>query len=298
MADLRTLLRAVCLTGLLFAAPALAHPVSESERVNPTDPPPKRVENVEVREHLGAKVPGSLAFTDEHGHPATIGQYFDGTHPVILTFNYSNCPMLCSLMLNGLVQGLKELGYTPGREFRIVTVSIDHEETPAKALKTQTRYLKEYGRPEAIDGWHFLTGSEASVHAYADALGFGYAYNEARKEYAHPSAMAVASPDGHIVRYLYGIEYPPSKLKLALLEAAQGKIGNPFDRLVLYCFHYDATEGRYAPVAANVMRVGGAISVVLLGTFLTLLWRADFKKRRPRWGRGPTDQRNRNAEST
>jgi protein SCO1/2 len=297
MAEPRSFLQAVLLTGLLFAAPATAHPVSPSEIIDHAEAPPKRVENVEVSEHLGAKVPTSIPFADEQGRAVTIGQYFDGTHPVILTFNYSNCPMLCSLMLNGLVHGLKQLGYTPGHEFRIVTVSIDHDEKPEKALKTQQRYLKEYGHPDATDGWHFLTGSEESVRAYAGALGFGFAYNEARKEYAHPSAMAVASPDGHIVRYLYGIEYPPSKLKLALLEAAQGKIGNPFDRLVLYCFHYDATEGRYAPVAANVMRVGGAISVVLLGAFLTLLWRADAKKRQ-KWGRGPTDQRNRNAEST
>jgi protein SCO1 len=280
MVSLRSFARAVLVAGLLLTPPVAAHPVSPDERADPTEAPPKRVESVEVSEHLGAKLPPGIAFKDEHGRAVTIGQYFDGTHPVILTFNYSNCPMLCSLMLNGLVQGLKQLGYTPGKEFRVVTVSIDHEETPEKALKTQHRYLTEYGRPEAGDGWHFLTGNEASVHAYAQALGFGYAYNEARKEYAHPSAMAVASPDGHIVRYLYGIEYPPSKLKLALLEATQGKIGTPFDRLILYCFHYDATEGRYAPTAAKVMRVGAAISVVLLGAFLTLLWRADMKKRR------------------
>jgi len=124
------------------------------------------------------------------------------------------------------------------------------------------------------------SGSEANVKAYARTLGFGFAYNEARKEYAHPSAMAVASPDGRIMRYLYGIEYPPSKLKLSLVEAAEGKIGNPFDRLVLYCFHYDATEGRYAPVAANIMRAGGAVAVLVLASLLTLLWRADLKKRR------------------
>jgi protein SCO1/2 len=280
MVSFRSFARAVLLAGLLLAAPAVAHPVSPDERADPTEPPPKQLASVEVREHLGAQVPRTLGFKDEHGRAVTLGQYFDGKHPVILTFNYSNCPMLCSLMLNGLVQGLKQLGYTPGKEFRIVTVSIDHDETPEKALKTQHRYLTEYGRPEASDGWHFLTGTETDVKAYAQALGFGYAYDEARKEYAHPSAMAVASPDGHIVRYLYGIEYPPSKLKLALLEAAQGKVGNPFDRLILYCFHYDATEGRYAPVAANVMRVGAAISVVLLGAFLTVLWRADLKKRR------------------
>jgi len=280
MVSLRSLARAVLLTGLLLSAPAAAHPVSASDRANPTEAPPKQLESVEVTEHLGASVPHELAFKDEDGRPAKLGQYFDGTRPVILTFNYSNCPMLCSLMLNGLVGGLKQLGYTPGKEFRIVTVSIDHDETPEHAKKTQRRYLTEYGHLEAADGWHFLTGSAENVRAYAKTLGFGFAYDEARKEYAHPSAMAVASPDGRIVRYLYGIEYPPSKLKLALLEAAQGKIGNPFDRLILYCFHYDATEGRYAPVAANIMRVGGAVTVVLLALFLTLLWRADSKRRR------------------
>ena len=277
MVSLRSLARAVLLTGLLLAPSASAH---TDGRIDPTEAPPKQVEDVDVKEHLGAAVPHGLAFKDEHGKDATLGQYFDGKHPVILTFNYSNCPMLCSLMLNGLLDGLKQLSYTPGDEFRIVTVSIDHEETPEHALKTQARYMAKYSRPGAENGWHFLTGSEASVKAYASALGFGFAYNEARKEYAHPSAMAVASPDGRIVRYLYGIEYPPSKLKLSLVEAAEGKIGNPFDRLVLYCFHYDATEGRYAPVAANIMRAGGAVAVLVLAGFLTLLWRADLKKRR------------------
>jgi protein SCO1/2 len=277
MVSFRSFARAVLVTGLLLAPAAAAHTDAPTD---PTEAPPRQVESVDVNEHLGASVPHTLAFKDEHGQEVTLGQYFDGKHPVILTFNYSNCPMLCSLMLNGLVQGLKQLSYTPGNEFRIVTVSIDHHETSERALQTQARYVKEYARPGVENGWHFLTGNEENVKAYARALGFGFAYNEARKEYAHPSAMAVTSPDGRIVRYLYGIEYPPSKLKLALLEAAQGKIGNPFDRLVLYCFHYDATEGRYAPVAANIMRAGGAVAVVLLGAFLIVLWRADLKKRR------------------
>jgi len=277
MVSFRSLARAVLLTGLLLAPAAAGHP---EDRLDPTEPAPKQVEGVDVTEHLGAAIPHGLAFKDEHGQAVTLGQYFDGKHPVILTFNYSNCPMLCSLMLNGLLAGLKQLSYTPGNEFRIVTVSIDHEETPEHALKTQRRYLDKYDRPGAEKGWSFLTGSEANVKAYARALGFGFAYNEARKEYAHPSAMAVASPDGRIMRYLYGIEYPPSKLKLSLVEAAEGKIGNPFDRLVLYCFHYDATEGRYAPVAANIMRAGGAVAVLVLASLLTLLWRADLKKRR------------------
>ena len=274
-----SLILATLAASLLLAPCAGADPVASTERVNPTEPLPKQLDSVDVTEHLGAALPKSLAFKDELGRPVTIGQYFDGKLPVVLTFNYSNCPMLCSLMLNGFVAGLKKLDYTPGKEFRVITVSIDHEETPDKALRTQHRYLSQYERPEAKDGWHFLTGSEESVRAYAKAVGFGYVYVPERKEYAHPSAMAVASPDGRIVRYLYGIEYPKDQLKLALLEASEGKIGNPLDRLILYCFHYDSSVGRYAPVAANIMRVGGATSVVLLAGFLGLLFRADRKRR-------------------
>ncbi|HEY3500296.1 MAG TPA: SCO family protein [Polyangiaceae bacterium] len=264
---------------VLSAPSAGADPVPSTERVNPTEALPKQLESVEVTEHLGGPVPKSLAFKDELGRPVTIGQYFDGKLPVVLTFNYSNCPMLCSLMLNGFVDGLKKLDYTPGKQFRVITVSIDHNEKPEHALRTQHRYLAQYERPEAKDGWHFLTGSEANVRAYAQALGFGYAYVPERKEYAHPSAIALASPEGRIVRYLYGIEYPKESLKLGLLEASEGRIGNPFDRLILYCFHYDSSIGRYAPVAANVMRVGGAMSVALLAGFLGLLFRADRKRR-------------------
>jgi protein SCO1/2 len=233
-----------------------------------------------VTEHLGATLPRSLSFKDELGRSVKLGDYFDGKRPVILTFNYSNCPMLCSLMLNGFVAGLKDIDYVPGKEFRVVTVSIDHKETTDRARETKNRYLQKLGKPEAAEGWHFLTADEATVAAYAKSLGFGYFYNQERKEYAHPSAMAVASPDGKVVRYLYGIEYPKASLRLALLEASQGTIGNPFDRLVLYCFHYDSVAGKYAPKAANIMRVGGAVSVLVLLGFLAVLFRAELKKRK------------------
>lgn len=261
-------------------AVASADPVSPAERVERTDPTPRGLEKVDVTEHLGTTLPRSLTFKDELGRTVKLGDYFDGKHPVVLTFNYSNCPMLCSLMLNGFVAGLKQIDYVPGNEFQIVTVSIDHSETTERARETKNRYLRELGKPEAKDGWHFLTTDEATVAAYAKALGFGFFYNPERKEYAHPSAMAVASPDGRIVRYLYGIEYPKASLRLALLEASQGKIGNPFDRLVLYCFHYDSAAGKYAPKAANIMRLGGAVSVLVLLGFLTALFRAELKKRK------------------
>jgi protein SCO1/2 len=269
------------LAALLFAASsASADPVRTDAVGDRTEPLPKALESVDVNEHLGARIPRSLGFLDETGRPVTLGDYTDGTVPVVFTFNYSNCPMLCSLMLNGFVQGMKTLDFTPGREFRIVTVSIDPNEKPERALATQRRYLGAYGKPEAKNGWHFLTGSAENVKAYADALGMQYTYVPERKEYAHAAAIAVASPDGTIVRYLYGVEYPEKSLKLALLEAAQGKIGTPFDRLLLYCFHYDSSQGRYAPVAANIMRLGGGVAVVVLAGLLTVLFRSDARKRR------------------
>jgi protein SCO1/2 len=270
------LLAALLLTG----SAAQADPAPQSGPTDRTQPLPKPLESVDVKEHLGAHIPKTLGFVDQNGRPVTLGDYTDGKVPVIFTFNYSDCPMLCSLMLNGFVHGLKELDFTPGREFRIVTVSIDPTEKPDRALATQRKYLGTYGKPEAKDGWAFLTGSEGNIRAYADAIGMEYAFVPERKEYAHAAAIAVASPDGKIVRYLYGIEYPSQSLRLALLEASEGKIGTAFDRLVLYCFHYDSSQGKYAPVAANIMRIGGAVSVVLLAAFVALLFRSDAKKRR------------------
>jgi len=271
----RLLLAALLVTGSASAEPARG--TVANDRIEAL---PKPLEKVDVKEHLGTHVPKTLGFVDETGRPVTLGDYMDGKLPTVFTFNYSNCPMLCSLMLNGFVNGLKELDFTPGREFRVVTVSIDPTEKPARALETQRRYLGHYGKPEAKDGWHFLTGSEGNIKAYADALGLSYSYVPERKEYAHPSAIVVASPDGKIVRYLYGVEYPAQSLRLAVLEASEGKIGTAFDRLILYCFHYDSTQGRYAPMAANIMRLGGGVAVVLLAAFVALLFRSDAKKRR------------------
>jgi protein SCO1 len=281
MAKFGVLARRLALVAyLLVPAAASAKPVTSGEQVDRKDATPRGLEKVDVAERLGSDLPRALAFKDELGRPVRLGDYFDGKRPVILTFNYSNCPMLCSLMLNGFVSGLRDVDFVPGKEFRVVTVSIDPAETTERARETKNRYVRALGKPEAKDGWHFLTTDKATVDAYAGALGFGYFYNEERKEYAHPSAMAVASPDGKLVRYLYGIEYPKSSLRLALLEASQGKIGNPFDRLVLYCFHYDSAAGKYAPKAANIMRVGGAVSVLVLLGFLIVLFRAELKKRK------------------
>jgi protein SCO1/2 len=272
--------QAAVMAALLVAAPAAADPVSSSEVVDRMEPVPRQLRGVDVSERLGQSLPKSLGFRDASGKPVTLGEFFDGKHPVLLTLNYSNCPMLCSMQLNGLVQGLKQVEWGINHEYRIVTVSLDPEESVELTQRTQNRYLTQYGRPNAPGGWHFVAGSEANVKAYADAIGFSYRYDEARKEYAHPAAVVLASPDGRIMRYLYGIEYAPKTLRLGLVEASEGRIGTTLDRLILYCFHYDANEGRYAPVARNIMQVCGALFVALLGAFVTLLFRNESKKRR------------------
>ena len=270
---------AVALIG--SAAPlAVAAPVTQGDRVDRTDPLPKRLHDIDVVERLEAQVPRNLSFVDDQGKRVKLGDFFQGDLPTIMTLNYSNCPMLCSLQLTGLVESLAQLDWTAGKEFRIVTVSLDPEEKPQTARRTKQRYLSQYGRQTGQSGWHFLTGNEANIRAAADAIGFRYGYNEKRQEYVHPAAIALLTPDGRIARYLYGIQYHPKTLRLSLVEVSEGKIGSTVDRLILYCFHYDATEGRYAPVALNVMRLGGAAGAVALGGFLMVLWRSEAKKKK------------------
>jgi protein SCO1/2 len=285
--DPRRRILAVSFAALLCAlsAPAAARPdISASEKqaapAERTDPLPKRLAGVDVQEKLDQSLPPGLEFRDDRGRSVRVGDYFDGKLPVLITLNYSNCPMLCSLQLTAVVAGLKQVELTAGKDYRILTLLIDPAETPQTASKTKARYLRQYGRPEAAGGWHFISGSERNVRALAKALGFQYAYNEERKEYVHPAAIAIATPKAHISRYLYGLEYHPKTLRLSLVEASEGKIGTTVDRLLLFCFHYDSSEGRYAPVARNIMRLGGGFAVVALGGFLTLLWRVELRKKK------------------
>ncbi len=276
-----SLLTALVAGLLLVASPrgARADLVPQSEQVERKEALPRRLVGVDVKEHLSAPVPMDLAFEDENGKPVTLKDYFDGSVPVILTMNYSNCPMLCSLQLTALVEGLKKVDWTIGKEYRIVTVSYDPTETQELAHRTKARYLAQYARPGSEGGWHFLHGSENNVQAMAKALGITYHYNEARKEYAHPATVILSTPNGKIDRYLYGLDYPEKTLHLSLVESSEGKIGTTVDQLILFCFHYDANEGRYAPVARNIMRAGGGATVFLLAGFLTVLSRRDKKRK-------------------
>ncbi|HMJ10509.1 MAG TPA: SCO family protein [Polyangiaceae bacterium] len=262
------------------AQPEIAAVTRKAIPAERTDPLPKRLSGVDVRENLDGKLPLDVEFLDDTGKRVRLRDYFDGKLPVIITLNYSNCPMLCSMLLTAVVDGLKQVELTAGKDYRILTILIDPEETPQTASKTKARYMRQYGRPEAASGWHFLSGSDKNIRALAKAVGFQYAYNEERQEYVHPAAIALATPQAHLSRYLYGIEYLPKTLRLSLVEASEGKIGTTVDRLLLFCFHYDSSEGRYAPVARNIMRLGGGFAIVALGGFLTLLWRTELRKKR------------------
>jgi protein SCO1/2 len=264
---------------LLQAGVGAAETVVEDGVATRKDAVPKRLENVNVVEHLNTALPLDLPFSDSDGKAVTLRDYVSGARPVIFTLNYSDCPMLCSLQLNGLVTALREVDWTAGNDFEIVTVSLNPEESPEQAKRTQQRYVGSYGRPQAASGWHFLTGNEANIKALADALGFGYGYNEKRREYVHPAALALVTPSGRIARYLYGIEYASKTLRLSLVEAAEGKIGSSVDHIILYCFHYDDSEGRYAPAALNIMRLGGGLTAIALIGFLGAFWLRQAKKR-------------------
>jgi protein SCO1/2 len=240
---------------------------------------PKDLEGVGITEHAGARLPLDLEFTDEDGKPVRLAQFFPGDRPVILTLGYYRCPMLCTLVLNSLVDGLKDLPWTPGQQFEIVTVSIDPTETPTLAKLKKQNYLADYGRPGAAAGWHFLTGREENIRKLAEAVGFGYRYVEERGQYAHPAAIFVVTPDGRMAKYLYGVLYQPKTLRLALAEAGQGKIGTTTDQLLLYCFHYDAQEGRYVLAASNIMRLGGAATALVVGLWLAVSWGRGVRKK-------------------
>lgn len=271
----------LAVNSLLFAPSAGGAPVAPEDIKMRTERVPDRLKEVDVVEHLESTLPSALAFTDDQGRTVMYDELVRSDLPTILTMNYSDCPMLCSLQLNALMASMKQVDLTLGKDYRVVTLSLDPRETPEKTSDWKNRYLALYGRADAPkEGWTFLSGSEGNIRAVARALGFSYTYNEARDEYAHPAAFIITTPQGVISRYLYGLEYHPKTLRLSLIEASQGKIGSTIDRLVLYCFHYDASEGRYAPVAMNIMRVSGSAGALALGGLLTGLWRSESRRKR------------------
>ena len=229
------------------------------------EPLPSELRDVGVTEHLDAQVPRELEFVDSDGKAVTLGQFFTGEKPILLTLNYSNCPMLCSLQLNGLFDALKRMKWDMGGKFDMMTVSIDPLETPLRARSSKQKYLKNYGRAGAAAGYHCLTGRDENIKKLAEVVGFHYKYVPETRQYVHAAVTIVLMPDGRVARYLYGVQYDPQTLRLSLLEAAEGKVGSTMDQILLFCFHYDADRGRYGPAAFRLMQIGGGLTVVILG---------------------------------
>jgi protein SCO1/2 len=257
---------------LLTAGPAVRGQVVQEH--------PKDLSKVDIVEHLGKKIPLDLTFTDETGKQVKLGDYFHPGTPVILNLVYFECPMLCSMELNGVTDVIKQLPWTPGDQYRLVTVSFNPRETYQLAAAKKANYLKQLGKPGADAGWAFLVGAEDQSKALADAIGFKYFWDPKLKQYAHATATYVLTGDGTISRYLYGIQYKDNDVRLALLEASKGKIGSTVDRIILYCYHYDPSAKGYVLFAANLMRIGGAITLVLITIFLALLWFYEHRKHR------------------
>jgi protein SCO1/2 len=248
-------------------------------RVSAEDQPPAQLRDVGIDQKLDGQVPLDLQFRDESGQSVTLGNYFDG-RPVILALVYYECPMLCTLVLNGLVSALRTLSFNAGAEFQVVSVSVDPGETPQLAAAKKDTYVRSYGRSGAAAGVHFLTGEAEAIRSLAQSLGFRYKYLPDIDEYAHGAAIMVLTPKGKIARYFYGVEYPPRDLRFALIEAAENRIGSPVDQLLLYCYRYDPSSGRYTAVVMNIIRLGGILTVVALAAFMLIMWRRDARRHR------------------
>jgi protein SCO1/2 len=240
---------------------------------------------VGIEQRLTEQVPLDLAFRDEAGRAVRLGDYFDGK-PAILALVYYECSVLCPLRLDGLVSSLRALPFNVGDQFTVVTLSIDPRETAPLAAAKKEVFLRHYARPCAAHGWHFLIGEETAIARLAEAVGFRYAYDAVRDEYAHASGITVLTPQGKVASYFYGIEPPPKDLRLALVEASANTIGSLVDQVLLLCFHYDPATARYGAAAINAVRLGGVLTVLALGAFIgTMSWR-EIKRGRGKAGGG------------
>jgi protein SCO1/2 len=240
---------------------------------------PEGLAGVGIQQKLDAQLPLHAKFRDEYGQEVTLGRYF-GSKPVLLAPVYYRCPMLCTQIMSGLEGALRAVSLDPGKDFEIVAFSFDPKDSPETALAKKEMYMKRYRRPGTKNGWHFLTGGEAEIKALTDALGYGVRYDPRTDQYAHASGVMIATPQGRLSRYYYGVEYSPRDLRLGLVEASANKIGNPVDALLLYCFHYDPATGRYGAVVMNMVRFAGVAFTLIGGTFLLIMFRRDFRRDR------------------
>jgi protein SCO1/2 len=241
------------------------------DRANP-------LKDIGIEQKLDAQVPLDLPFRDDAGRDVKLGDYF-GKRPVVLALVYYSCPMLCTQILNGMVSSLRVVSFNPGEDFDVVAVSFDAREKPPLALEKKQAMLNQYGRPDTAKGWHFLTGDLDSIKKLTEAVGFRYAFDVHTNQFAHASAIMILTPEGKMSKYFYGIEYAPKDIRLGLIEAAKNKIGTPVDQILLFCYHWDPSTGKYTPIAINGLRVAAGATLLLIGGFFFVSFRREARER-------------------
>jgi len=237
---------------------------------------PPQFKDVTFAQRLGQKLPLDVQFKDESGRSVALGEYF-GQRPVVIAFVYYQCPMLCTQVMNGISSALKVLPYTPGKEFDVVLISFDQRDTPEAANAKKRAHLDHWAARDTSNGWHFLTGDEASIRQVTSAAGFTYQWDAETQQFAHVSGLLVATSDGTLSRYFYGVEFSPKDLRLALVDSGKGKVGSVVDELLLYCYQYDPTHGKYGAAFMNIMRLGGVLTMIFIGGFILLMRRRETR---------------------
>lgn len=271
----KTTAAAVLASVLLVSGAAFAQqelpPPPESTPVSKT---PAILEDVGIDQRIGNQVPLDLTFRDENAQEVRLGSFF-GKRPVVLVLAYYNCPMLCTQVLNGTVGALKTMSFEPGRDYEFVVVSIDPRETPHLAREKKATYVKDFGRPTAEAGFHFLTGKDENIHALARAVGFRYKYDKEIDQFAHAAGFEIVTPRGLVAQYFYGIEFAPRDVRFALIQSSGNKLGSVVDQVILLCYHYDPATGKYGASIIDAVRIGGVLVLLALVGFIVISLRQE-----------------------
>jgi len=257
---------------VLLVAGAYGQRMTQGIISPPANMRPPGLKHVGIEQRLNDQIPPDLVFRDETGKQVRLADYF-GKKPLVLNLVYFQCPMLCPEVLNGLESALRVLKFDVGKEFDVLTISFDPKETPEMAVEKKAEILKRYNRAGAADGWHFLTGPQASVDALTKAAGFDYEYDPKTGQFAHATAIMLLTPQGKIAQYYYGVEFAPKDLRLGLIQASQGKIGNVIDEVLLYCYHYNPDTGKYGAIISRILKIAGGATIFVLGAFLIVMFR-------------------------
>ena len=272
-ASLCVLTFAFCISGSAFAQqqPGMPGSMGHQTGIVASNVPPQ-FKAVTFAQRLNTQLPLDTMFKDEAGRDVRLGDYF-GTRPVVLSFVYYQCPMLCSQVMNGISSALKVIPFVPGKDFDVVLVSFDPRDTPEAANAKKRAHMAHWSVQETAEGWHFLTGSEEAIRTVTASAGFTYQWDEKTGQFAHVSGVLTTTPDGRLSRYFYGVEFSPKDLRLAIADSGQGKVGSAVEELLLYCFQYDPTTGKYGLMIMNLVRLGGVVTVALMAGFVLLMRR-------------------------